>query len=61
MDEGEKAIPGFSLAECVEILGNTVEGIVRWKRGSDLARWANRPVRLRIRMRDAHLYAFRFL
>lgn len=59
-DEKGSPLHGFSLADCPEIFGDKIEGIVRWKQGEDLAALAGKPVRLRVRLRDAHLYAFRF-
>lgn len=55
-----KPLPGFALADCPDIFGDKIAGIVRWKTGSDLSRHANHPIRLRVRMRDADLFAFRF-
>ena len=48
------------MKDCPRIAGDRTGGIVRWEPQADLSRFAGRPVRLRIRLRDAHLYAFRF-
>jgi hypothetical protein len=51
---------GLSLGDCPQMFGDEVEGVVRWKGASDLSAQAGRPVRLRIVLKDADLYAFRF-
>jgi hypothetical protein len=53
-------IPGFSLADCPEIIGDEIERIVRWKGSEDLGTLAGKTVRLRFAMKDADLYALRF-
>ncbi len=53
-------LPGFTLADCPEVYGDEIEGVVTWKGGKDVSRFAGQPVRLRFVMRDADLYALRF-
>lgn len=54
-------IPGFTLDDCVEQIGNEIERIVRWKNsGTDLSSLAGKPVRLKFWVCDADLYAFQF-
>ena len=53
-------IPGFSLAECREVIGNEIEREVKWESPAKLNDLAGRPVRLRIVMKDADLYALQF-
>ncbi len=60
-DPDGRAIDGFGLADCWEILGDTLDYTVRWKNGSDLARLADRPIRLRLVMQDADVYSLRFV
>src|SRR5206468_3684922 len=60
-DAQGKAIPGFSLAECSEIIGDEIAGVVSWKGGSDLAGLAGQTIRLRFVMKDADLFSLRFL
>jgi hypothetical protein len=55
-----KPIPGFSLEQCTPIFGNEIEGVVKWKGGSDVSVLAGRAIRMRIAMSDADLYSFRF-
>jgi hypothetical protein len=53
-------IPGFSLDESIELVGNEIARDATWSSGADLGTLAGRPVRLRIAMRDADLYSLRF-
>jgi hypothetical protein len=59
-DEAGRPIPGFTLAQSVETIGNELDRVVRWKDGEDLGSLAGRPVRIRFVMKDADLYALRF-
>lgn len=59
-DATGRAIPGFSLAESSEIFGDRIDDPVTWKGGADLAQLVGRPVRLRVVLKDADLYSFRF-
>lgn len=53
-------IPGRSLEDCPEIIGDQIERAVSWKGGGDVSAFAGRPVRLRFELRDADLYSLRF-
>ena len=53
-------LPGYTLEECPEIIGDEVARIVTWKGGSDVRRAAGKPIRLRFTLQDADLYSFRF-
>ena len=53
-------MPGFSLEECPEIIGDEISRIVSWKGGDDVGSLAGKPVRLRFVMKDADLYSLRF-
>ncbi|WP_298859392.1 hypothetical protein [uncultured Gimesia sp.] len=59
-DEAGKAIPGFTLADSQEQIGNEVNRIVSWKGGHDLKSLSGKPVRLRFVMKDADLYSLQF-
>jgi hypothetical protein len=59
-DAAGTPIAGFALTECPEMIGDRIQQKVVWKRGSDLSALAGRPVRLRVVLRDAELYSFRF-
>ena len=53
--------PGFALEDCPPIVGDSVDRIVSWEGGTDLSHLAGKPVRLRLALVDADLYAMRFL
>ena len=59
-DAGGKPLPGFGLRDGVPLVGDRIEGAVRWKGGRGLAALAGRTVRLRFVVRDADLYSLRF-
>lgn len=59
-DERGNPIEGYRLEDAVEVIGNEVGRVVKWKSGSDLSQLSGRGVRLRIVMKDANLYSFRF-
>ncbi len=61
MDEQGQPMPGYSLGECREQIGNELERIVSWQSGADVKPLAGRHVRLRFVMCDADLYALRFV
>ncbi len=51
--------PGFDVADCQQMIGNDPAHQVRWSGGS-LAPLVGKPVRLRVELYDADLYALRF-
>jgi hypothetical protein len=53
-------VPGYTLTDAVELIGNEIDHPARWKSGSDVSSLAGRPVRLRFVMKDADLFAIRF-
>ena len=55
-----RPISGLSLEDCAPIFGDKIDAAVHWKERAEVSSLAGRPVRLRIRLRDAHLFAFRF-
>lgn len=60
LDEAGKPLDGFSADHCEPLRGDRVHGLVRWKGNTDLSSLKDRPVRLRIELTKASLYAFRF-
>lgn len=56
LDENGALLSGTS----VEIYGDTLDRIVCFPDGSDFLAYADRPIRLRFRMRDAKLYSMYF-
>jgi hypothetical protein len=59
-EPGGQPLDGFSVDDCDVVFGDGVEETVSWKGVADLAALSGRPLRLRIRMNDADLYAFQF-
>ncbi len=59
-DESGSPLPGFTLDDCDRILFNDVAYTATWRGSSDVSSLVGRPVRLRIVMRSAKLYAFQF-
>ena len=58
---GGAALPGFSLAECDELFGDSVERVVSWRRGqADVSSCASLPVRLLFQLHDADVFSFQF-
>ncbi len=59
-DASGQAVPGFALDDCPPIYGDRIERVVKWKGGSDVSSLAGKPVRLRVKMKDADVYSLRF-
>lgn len=59
-DASGAPIPGFTLADSTELIGDEIERVYSWKGGANVASLQGRPIRLRFVMKDANLYAFRF-
>lgn len=59
-DAAGQPIPGYTLADAVEAIGNEIERVVHWKSGSDVSKLASQPVRLRLVLKDAELFALQF-
>lgn len=60
-NEKGEPIPGFTLKECRLIVGDSLERVVAWETGSDLAALKHRqPIRIRFVMKDADLFALKF-
>ncbi len=59
-DADGKALPGVSLEDCQEQIGNELERVVSWKGGADLSMLAGKAVRLRFVLKDADVFAFQF-
>lgn len=55
-----KPIDGFSMPECIESIGDSVNYTVRWRDGSQVTALAGKAVRLRIAMKDADIFSLQF-
>jgi hypothetical protein len=60
-DVDGKPVPGYELANCKRIVFNDTAHTVSWQRKAEVTELAGKPVRLRIVMRSAKLYAFQFV
>ncbi|MEE3370264.1 MAG: hypothetical protein VX346_13075 [Planctomycetota bacterium] len=58
-DNAGNPMPGFSLADCEELIGNRLDQTVNWN-GGGLRTLAGKPLRLRFVLKDADLYSFKF-
>lgn len=59
-DATGKPIPGFTIDEAEETIGDDIERVVSWKNGTDVNKLAGKTIRLRFVMKDADLYSIRF-
>lgn len=59
-DAEGKPLPGFSLADSRETIGNEIEREVAWTAGADVSSLAGKTVRARFVMKDADLYSLKF-
>ena len=59
-DASGRPLPGHALDDSVEMAGDEIERVVRWKGGSDVSGPAGKRIRLRFVMKDADLYSLRF-
>ena len=53
-------LPGYSLEDSRQLVGNYIEREASWQIGPDLSKFVDQTIRLRFVMKDADLYAFRF-
>lgn len=60
LDAEQKPIPGFTLDDCYELFGDTLDRNVIWKSGTDLGSLERTTIRLRFVLRDADLYSWKF-
>ena len=59
-DSDGKALPGYSLPDCPEIIGDEIDRVISWSAGSDVGKLAGKSIRLRFALKDADLYSLRF-
>lgn len=59
-DAAGTPLPGFTLADSRELIGNRLDGTASWGDREDLSALAGRPVRLRFVMKAADLHALQF-
>lgn len=61
LDKQGQPIPGFTHSDSIPIARNSVRMPVTWKGNPDLAALAGQPIRMRVRITNASLYAFQFV
>ena len=54
-------VGGRTFRDCDPVTGDVLDQTVSWRGDSDLSAWAGKPVRLRVYMRRARLYALQFV
>ena len=59
-DEQGQPLPGYSLDDCEELFGDTLDRGVNWKTKADLSDLMGHTIRVRFVLRDADLYSFQF-
>jgi hypothetical protein len=60
LDAGGQPLPGFGLADCDELFGDTVDRTVTWRDSADLSSLTGQSVRLQFELKDADLFSFQF-
>jgi hypothetical protein len=60
LDEDNKPVPGLTVNDCGEIIGNEISRIVSWNGKQDVSRLAGKTIRLKFYLKDADLYSIKF-
>lgn len=60
LDEKNKPVPGYTLNDSQEIIGNEIKRIVSWNGKEDVSSLEGKPVKLKIYLKDADLYSLKF-
>lgn len=60
LDGEENKIPGYSMEEARPVIGNEISREVFWNGSSDVSDLSGKPVRMKVYLKDADLYSFRF-
>jgi hypothetical protein len=60
LDAAGQSLPGFTLADSLETIGNELDRAIQWKAGSDVSSLAGKPVRLKFVLKDADVFSLRF-
>ena len=59
-DADGKPLPGYSLTDCRELIGNELDRVVEWNKSPTVTLHVGKPVRLRVVLKDADLFAIQF-
>jgi hypothetical protein len=60
LDEGQAAIPGFTPEDVDALIGDETERVVSWQGRTDVSRLAGQTIHMRVQLKDADVYSFRF-
>ena len=55
----DQALPGYSLADCLPVVGDGTGLAVQWKERPDLSGATGKTLRLRFHLENARLYSYR--
>lgn len=58
LNERGKELPGFGTEDAIQIVGDNIDGEVKWKSGKTLKDLGNTKVRIKFMARDADIYSF---
>ena len=61
LDENGNKLPGYSMEECQPVIGNEISGAVYWNQYKDVSKLAGTPVRMKIYLKDADLFSYKFI
>jgi hypothetical protein len=59
-DAAGHPIPGFTLADSIEAIGNEIERVTHWRQEPDLGALAGKVVKIKLAIKDADVFAIRF-
>ncbi len=60
-DAAGKPMTGYTINDCLDHYGDSVQQTIAWKKGTDISTLAGKPVRLKFVLKDADLYSFQFV
>ena len=60
LDKDGNKLPGYSMEECQPIIGNEISRTVYWNKSKDLSKLAGKPIRMRVYLKDADIFSFKF-
>lgn len=60
LDAKGKPIPGYTFSDSQEIIGNEIKRVVLWNGKSDVSSLAGKVVKMKVYLKDADLYSFKF-
>jgi hypothetical protein len=59
-DESGQPLPGYTLTDSREIIGDQISRVVAWSGGKDVSALVGKTIRMRVVLKDADLFSFRF-